>query len=259
MLSRRLIGLISCLACIVVVAAGQVSPATIFHDDPRAQKPYDGSPGDRRLMAFDQSHPNCAMWTDWRKLCQRLGPDHKTVCDVDPSHPVSPSTPFCERETGYTDFIGGDGPKDETRAERQSRARFSYAADHSIGRVWRPNRPFNGYAPKGLSYSGCHVWSYQDNVGRSDICATNGRAGMASCSRVANVLGDSRPVCLEVRAGDPCDPRWSQDFSEIIKPYKDGDRKEFEALAESKETDIILPARSPTIFPVYGFKCPLVK
>jgi len=256
--SRHLIGVISCLACIVVVAAGKVSPATIFHDDPRAQKPYNGSPEDRRLMAFDQSHPNCAMWTDWRKLCERLGPGHKTVCGTDPSHPVPPSTPFCERETGYTMFRGEDGPKSETRAERQSRVRFSYTAKYLIGRAWRSNRPFNGGAPKGLSYSGCHVWSYEDKVGRSETCATDGRAGMTSCTRAASAPADGNAVCLEVRAHDPCDPLWSKGASEVIKPYSSEEKKEFEALGESKETEI-LSAYSPTAFPVYGFKCPVMK
>ena len=250
---RHLVLAFSYLTSVAAADAGQRSPHFPY------RHPHDSLIEDERLQNFGQTHPECAMWTDWRKLCVRSRRNRTSICDVDPSHPVRPSTPFCEREIGFTDFIDGDGPHKETRDEHYSRLRFSgvSASGSRLSRVWRWDRPFNGAVPAGFSYLGCRVWSY-DDAGHDKKCATDGRKGLPSCSLVPS-SHVSNNVCLEIKPGDPCDPRWDQGNNETIKDYHPATQAEFDSLARSGGEVIPLPGYSPTRMPVHGFKCPVTK
>jgi hypothetical protein len=81
-----------------------------------ARQPYDlTSSADRKLLHFDRSHPACELWTDWRKLCSRMGPDGETTCRTDPYYSAEPSEPFCAR---------GEAPSSDTLAAGLSRSRY---------------------------------------------------------------------------------------------------------------------------------------
>jgi len=50
---------------------------------------------DRQLRAYGEAHPECALWTNWEKLCSRTGPGGSIYCDTDADARVAPSAPFC--------------------------------------------------------------------------------------------------------------------------------------------------------------------
>lgn len=257
-----LIGTIGGLAGFAVAALGQAPPKAVMAGGLSIPEAYDNSQADRRLQAFDKAHPTCAVWTDWRKLCVRRGPNGATVCDIDASHPTSPSAPFCVREIGHPIYTMGTGPRDETRAELQSRLRFSHPApDRATDRVWQENRPFNGRDLEGFAYPGCRIWSYRNarQGGQDDICATDRRPGIRACPRHPAIVPGSVPICTEVQPGSPCAPKPPEKVSKHGKS-PDPSRDRSAALPEGfDEGDAVLIGPSPEIFPVYGFKCPQVK
>jgi hypothetical protein len=225
--------------------------------------PYDGSKADKALKSFDERHPECATWTDWHKLCERIGPGGRTLCDVDSTRPVAPSVPFCARETGFTSFALGDGPANETLAERTSRFRFKKSVRRypalrhlSNGHVenylqtsvnWKESRPFNGRTPFGFDYAACALWAYQAETGDETKCATDGRADIAPCPNPHKVPLRSQPKCIKIAENSVCNPKLyaanqenlADSNPDRIAPYVDG--------------------LAPTAFPVHGFKCPWVE
>ena len=148
-----------------------------------AQVQYDlRSSEDQRLQDFDQSHVACEMWTDWRKLCSRMGLNGATTCRTDPLHTAEPSEPFCA--------VGRQHPADDTEAQISSRDRycvryatFSSQAEGQLERKGRPvcveynaNRPFSGQSIAQVETPDCLQWG--------SICATDtlGAAkGLPSC------------------------------------------------------------------------------
>ena len=115
------------------------------------------SHADRKLQQFDRSHPDCDLWTDWHKLCSRMGENGETTCRTDPYHRAKPSAPFCaDYETARPD----------TLAEAQSRSRFCVKfgrgqpeppGAHYCGR-YRSERPFNGVNIENLRTPECLEW-----------------------------------------------------------------------------------------------------
>ena len=74
-------------AILAVPGVGQATQSKrITASDPDYPPPYDSSKADRALQAFDKNHPECAVWSNWRKLCSRIGPGGSNYCRTDPDH-----------------------------------------------------------------------------------------------------------------------------------------------------------------------------
>jgi hypothetical protein len=113
---------------------------------------------DRQLAAFDRTHPQCQLWTNWQKMCSRTGANGASVCVVDPDRPVAPSAPFC---------VAGDGSPlgPPTAAERASHRRFcsnatSEGAAAPLGLCeGNEERPFNGRRIAARQHPWCEMWA----------------------------------------------------------------------------------------------------
>ncbi|MEO8722340.1 MAG: hypothetical protein ABI395_02295 [Sphingobium sp.] len=189
------------LAAILGAAAvGQISPvAPGATHDPGYPAPYSNSKADRALKAFDVGHPQCAIWSDWHKLCSRIGPNGATYCRTDPEHPTNPSAPFCAALEGQPYFTDGENlPKDETPEQRKSRFRFSHivisksvidspASEKGTiitqsGHLWNENRPFRNQSFRYLENPGCDVWSYfEETTKKVSLCSSRDNGGRRSC------------------------------------------------------------------------------
>lgn len=192
-------------------AIGQINSAA--SSDPGYPPPYDNSNADRVLKAFDEGHPQCALWTDWHKLCSRTGMGGSTYCRTDAEHPVNPSTPFCAKGmNGYAPDQHMSG------AERKSSARFtnnyverrwtesgnsdgkSGVTKHRKYPIFDPNRPFSGRTLAQLEHPYCAVWLIQSDDGQQARCAEDDRKGLPSCKDPAiryKISERTYPVCVE--------------------------------------------------------------
>jgi hypothetical protein len=225
------------LAAFVVSGVAALPPATdLFYQT----APYDQSPADRRLRAFDKSHPQCALWTDWHKLCSRTGPNGASYCRLDRQHTVVPSQPFCA--------ISLDEQKRDTAAERLSRQRFSKmwrqkdCQNCSPVRIYQPDRPFGGAQLSQVEHPQCAVWRLEYPIKFNNIqvneCSEDGRPGMPSCRSAAlQRLKQTAPfVCSEPVRPEVCGKPWSQ--------------------PDRSNTDDIIPIGSSLRgSPVWGFHC----
>lgn len=139
---------------------------------------------DRRLFAFEKQHPNCPMWTDWRKLCSRLGPGGSTYCKTDPVYSAKPSTPFCATEANMQD----------TKAESDSRMRFcvkynrrsndgdvDYPTGSTYCEEYKSLRPFGGQQFAQLEHPACTAWG--NGTPTKNVCASgqSNENGLPKC------------------------------------------------------------------------------
>jgi len=248
-------------AVLAVAAVGQQSRAPQgAASDPNYPPPYDDSRADGALRAFDEKHPECALWTDWHKLCSRTGPSGSTYCRTDPEHPANPSTPFCARGVG--NYVPGQhmsGP------ERKSSARFTikYVEKRwtESGRpngkgginkrrkfpVFDPNRPFAGRTLAQLEHPYCAMWLIQSDDGRQTQCAEDGRIGMPSCKDPSiryKVSEGAYPVCTEKIRDRICNPDDTDDLN-IISDVA-GNTYNVPGTAAYRRIDA----------PVIGYSCP---
>ncbi|WP_157081810.1 hypothetical protein [Sphingomonas pruni] len=244
------------VAILGTAAVGQISHiASGQRDGPDYPAPYDASKPDQELKAFDKSHPKCALWTDWHKLCSRTGPGGSTYCRIDQLHPVKPSTPFCAKDYSSP-------AKPDTHAELLSRRRFSNLEGSSIPsqtnskspnyRIRYKDRPFSGSTIYEMEHPYCAVWIYENGVAPA-FCAEDGRKGMPSCSEpkvkfTPTTRSSFFPACYEAVKGRACDPEAT------ISP----DRPAGEDFFGNPYDETMVSAFHPNVFqPVAGHYCPI--
>ena len=176
--------------------------------------PYDRSRADQALATFDRRHADCALWSDWHKLCNRTGLNGTTSCRTDRKHPVKPSAPFC---AAATDNHPSPDPSDETRLERSSRLRFSAVrrlpfSKYDLGktikqRLWASSRPFSGHSFDPADDPYCAVWWYPDPAAGPAECSSDRRPGMTSYQRtnIGKIWYTAEyPVCMKWRSESQC-------------------------------------------------------
>lgn len=134
---------------------------------------------DRRLLAFDRTHPRCALWTDWWKLCSRMGPGGATTCRNDNLHSATPSEPFC---------AVGQAVANDTPAQQRSRFRFCRhrGPDGTQCGEYAADRPFGGENFAQMANRDCLAWGLGSQDGQ--ICRTDVTAGAnnpLSCASLA--------------------------------------------------------------------------
>jgi hypothetical protein len=178
-------------AIVTVATVGQMahSKRTDLHD-PGYPPPYDNSKADQALRHFDINHRECELWSDWRKLCSRIGPNGSTYCQIDSSHPVKPSAPFCARQNGMPYFTDGDNlPRNESEQQRRSRFRFSEVTSDG-NRVWIRDRPFYERSFRQRNIRSCKIYSYLREIDHSlQICSNKPIDKIGYCQ---HDLGDEK-------------------------------------------------------------------
>jgi hypothetical protein len=161
----------------LATASGPLPVSSVSPVGAHAPEPYDlASSADRKLLNYDRAHPDCDLWTNWRKLCSRMGPNGETTCRTDLYHSAKPSEPFC------ADSKPG---RQDTPAEALSRNR--YCAEFSVDgprrcRFYQADRPFNGTRIAQLETPDCLRWT-----SLAGACATNASdaEGLPLCSTVS--------------------------------------------------------------------------
>lgn len=226
-------------AILAVPGVGQATQSKrITASDPDYPPPYDSSKADRALQAFDKNHPECALWSDWRKLCSRIGPDGATYCRIDPEHPASPSAPFCARENGRAFILGKDDlPHYETARQSRSRFRFSKLGNNGY-RIWTSSRPFSKISFPNIKNNACYKYSYYNNISRK----------LSSCQndpvmRSGYCIFDLRNRSHYNNASVSCE-RWKPGWGGLYKPIEVDVRP-------SASDVIVLPAYGPDAFPFH--------
>lgn len=260
----------------VAFALAALAQTTLSHPasnvDPDYPPPYDNSNADRALEAFDKTHPQCALWTDWHKLCSRTGLGGSTYCRLDREHPAKPSAPFCGL---------GDGAPNNIQAtlEVKSRNRFSYLVNRkydcfkTVGetcqkifdRHWRKDRPFGGGFLNQMEHPSCAVWeTYTENTGirgedgLREYCAEDGRKSMPSCrSRKFSKRMQSAPyVCKEFRERNLCSAFNGKKKADDINQIE-GLRGFNRNVVRHEELGLSITRYNVQGRPVWGLYCPL--
>jgi hypothetical protein len=188
-------------------------------------------PADVQLAAFDRSHPQCQLWTNWQKMCSRAGPNGSTFCVTDPERPAAPSEPFCVAPF-QSDYSG---------AEAESHDRFCAPRSAENQRAhpgqcerYQRDRPFNGFHVTARRSPLCRRWV--DVRTRRTICVER-PGGHHSCGRNER-FGDAPLACAEMSERPPCHP----DSDGIIQHIE----------AETITSDVHF---SPYTTPVNGLYC----
>jgi hypothetical protein len=177
-------GFISVIAVLALAIADWSLPGLAA--SPRVgstSRAYDlASSADRKLMDFDRTHADCEMWSDWHKLCSRMGPSGTTTCRTDPLHSAKPSEPFC---------AVGEPPSSDTLAEGLSRSRYCVQfMDHPPPHLtepagaryctaYLPARPFGGERIEQVETPDCLGWLSASGVGCTTV---ESKTGPSSCT-----------------------------------------------------------------------------
>ena len=163
----------------VAFALAALAQTTLSHPTssgaPDYPPPYDNSKADRELEAFDKTHPQCRLWTDWHKLCSRTGPAGSTYCRTDPEHQAEPSTPFCADQENF-----GAARISELRYTGHRPRALRDSDDINWSGMYRPNRPFNGSRFSEWANPACQVWTMKVHDKFED-CAADNRKNLPSC------------------------------------------------------------------------------
>ena len=118
---------------------------------------------------FGTANPGCKAWTDWNKLCSRVGRNDEIYCASDTTRTVAPSEPFC---------LSSDDPElsypPKKPSARASAKRF--CADE-LGDGQLPQcsdrtlmkRPFDGKSLSGRRHPYCAVWAEEHTS--KPVCA----------------------------------------------------------------------------------------
>ena len=118
---------------------------------------------------FGTANPGCEAWTDWNKLCSRVGRNDEIYCASDTTRTVAPSEPFC---------LSSDDPELSYPPNKPS-ARASanrFCADEltdgglpqcSFRKFMR--RPFDGKSLSGRRHPYCAVWAEEHTS--KPVCA----------------------------------------------------------------------------------------
>ncbi|HEX8401244.1 MAG TPA: hypothetical protein VF628_06015 [Allosphingosinicella sp.] len=124
---------------------------------------------DAALAAFEASNPSCEIWSNWQKMCSRIG---STVhCTIDRAKRVKPSAPFCVGQW-----------EEATEEEQASRMRFCEEPDYlTFGKRrlpacnrYRADRPFNGRRLKPIISPACAEWREEKTNKRAGPYSTSG-------------------------------------------------------------------------------------
>lgn len=255
------------IAAAIVLAGAAVAdqtprPVADVRGGPAYFAPYDHTAADRALKAFDDTHRQCSLWSDWHKLCSRTGPRGATYCRTDPTYPVKPSAPFC---ADTQDIPVQQSRPNEFSPEQKSYFRFSRIAEYkdfinnntdpksavlTKYRVWQTRRPFNGSRFQQIFDPECEVWWFPDPTLGPSECSFTPSSGAKSCSttRIRSLIYNaSRPSCLKWRADSGCSR----------KPSGGGvDDRISETAEDDHEISIAQNGKSSRGFPVYASACP---
>ena len=152
------------------------------------------------LKLFGESHAQCAMWTDWRHVCSRLGRAGQMSCRDDSTRRVTPSAPFCVAGAwAETPWEFADTPAAHRSRLRFCRKQTTETFDGrptTVCRDYEPGRPYNGTRLSEIYDQHC------DAVGTTaspqPVCSNNGKNGMQSCTPASRTKRLTNPAyCAE--------------------------------------------------------------
>lgn len=87
----------SALLALGAVACATTASAPSIYYKSQAQ-------ADAALAAFDKDNPDCQLWTNWQKMCSRMGGSGETLCAIDTQRRVAPSAAFCVEHNLYAKY-----------------------------------------------------------------------------------------------------------------------------------------------------------
>jgi hypothetical protein len=158
---------------------------------------------DAALEKFDKHHPDCQLWTNWQKMCSRIGRSGKnTHCNKDHSFRAKPTRPFCLSNSESQLIDSADELPNSSDHELLNIfcTRFRASGGLRVCEEMLENRPFNGRSLAALRHPFCEIWGQ----GGQNICSENGSVpGLPKCSKIdSNVQSKEKYYCQSIRSGD---------------------------------------------------------
>ena len=201
---------------------------------------------DADLARYDLDNPSCQLWTNWQKMCSRVGAEGIRRCTRDPRHAVRPSKPFCAvrlvAEPGEPILVEPELPETltESRASSTSRRRFCATLWNGERRLvpfkpevvdahrsvplciaYKVPRPFDGLDWQSQNHPNCKEWQKEggglyrcSQPVKDENCYFSGN-GVPELRSSSNGIYTGRALSSELR------PIWGPFCIEKVKPNGD--------------------------------------
>lgn len=178
------------------------------HDSRLSTEHGSSDPDEHGLIQFGDANPSCQLWTNWRRLCSRLGPAGSTKCISDAHYQVRPTEPFCVAGAWH------DMPwyVADTAPQSQSRLRFceefdteEYGDRHvTICRRYTSQRPFNGTRLDTLYDKRCEI--VRSTSSTADLCRNPSSSPGSDCRKAFSRKRVSHPLyCAQWKSTTGCE------------------------------------------------------
>lgn len=216
------------------------------------------------LNSFGEDNPKCQLWTDWRQMCSRTGPNGETVCVNDPDRQVEPSEPFCtDSSLGYDALSLNESQTQSVLRFCDVLAEMELPTTENGQRVMVPitlcqkfdsDRPFNGRRVAARLHPWCGEWS--DSATGTAVCTVSSADGNDTprCDALAaeSYEQETRMFCSKWELPDWC--REGRDFYDYVsgRPAPTDEAQDYSEV-------IYFESQPPTAAPVYGVQCEMTQ
>jgi hypothetical protein len=124
---------------------------------------------DAALAAFEAAHPKCEVWSNWQKMCSRIG---STVhCTVDRVRPVRPSAPFC---LGEWEEVTPEAYQSQMRFCRKTDVLSFGGRRVTVCERYQADRPFNGRRLQPRLSPACEEWREESSNRKARAASPTG-------------------------------------------------------------------------------------
>lgn len=182
------------------------------------------------LSGFGRAHPQCLQWTNWKKVCSRLGRNSSEVHCNTSSTDVRPSAPFCLAAEGDAEngvFISQNANGNRSSSYNRYCTSYGTFSGKRMCIDRNSGRPFGGLRIAELRHPYCEIWGNKNG----QYCTENPQnTQLPSCQSMTNVVPSSSPLscfkedwnaerrdgCRNLRSGTSNSDTFLRNDSEIL-------------------------------------------
>lgn len=159
---------------------------------------------DVRLKAFEKANPDCPLWTDWRKICSRIGVNGATSCRTDPIYKVVASAPFCAARPIVKQSLASQMSAKRFCVKFRRALRESDDWEKPTGTrvcdTYQSARPFSGETIAQMEHPACLSWVDMRKQRKNVFCSDSPdkKVGQQSCKTETarrRIWKNFAPVC----------------------------------------------------------------
>jgi len=161
-LASRRLGAVALGMLMVAFLSASDSPKLVFFaSQARAEKD---------LKDFGRSNPSCELWSNWQKVCSRIG--DTIYCGVDVTNRVRPSKTFC---VGSWDGVDTLANMSQFRfCKKRGELYYSSSRRFAVCEEYLSGRPFDGRDLSARLSPACVEWRQEKTGARAEKFSKSG-------------------------------------------------------------------------------------